>query len=96
MFDVLKCQFKVLIEETFQFHILNKAVLILIDLFEELKEVFTFERDPKEIGHLRLHVLKGEETDTLVHQFESFLSCSHKFKLLLNCIEHLVELDSLR
>ena len=47
MFDVLKCQLKVLIEETFQFHVLNKAVLVLIDLFKELKEVFSFQRDTK-------------------------------------------------
>jgi tRNA C32,U32 (ribose-2'-O)-methylase TrmJ len=77
MFDVLKCDLKVLIEETLEFHILNEAILVLIDLFEELKEVFTLQRDAKQVGHLRLHVLESEETHAFVHQFESLLSSCH-------------------
>jgi hypothetical protein len=67
MFNVLKCRFIVLIEETFKFHIFNEAILILIDFFEEFQEVLSFQRNSKEIRHLRLHVLKSEETDTSVH-----------------------------
>ena len=67
MLYVLKCGLIVLIEETFEFHILNEAILILIDFFEEFQEVLSFQRNAKEIWHLRLHVLKSEETDTSVH-----------------------------
>jgi hypothetical protein len=42
MFYVLKCCFIVLIEETFEFHIFNEAILILIDFFEEFQEVLSF------------------------------------------------------
>lgn len=94
--DVLKCDLKVLIEETFEFHILNKAVLVLIDLFEELKEIFSFQRDTEEVRHLRLHVLKSKETHAFVQLPESFLRSRHKFELLLDRIKHLIELDSLR
>ena len=94
--DVLKCHFKVLIEETFEFHILNKAILVLIDLFEELKEIFSFQRDTEEVRHLRLHVLESKETDTFVQLPESFLRSCHKIELLLDRKKHLIELDSLR
>ncbi len=95
-FDVLKCNLKVFIEETFEFHILYKAILVLIDLFEELKEIFSFQRDTEEVRHLRLHVLESKETHAFVQLPESFLRSCHKFELLLDCIEHLIELDSLR
>ena len=52
MLDVLKGHLKVFVEETFELHILNETILVLIDLFEELQEVFTFQRNAKEIRHL--------------------------------------------
>jgi hypothetical protein len=94
--DILKCHFKVLIEETFELNILNKAILVLIDLFEELKEIFSFQRDTDEVRHLRLHVLESKETHAFIQLPESFLRSCHKFELLLDRIKHLIELDSLR
>lgn len=93
--NVLKCHLVVFVEETFKFHILYETILVLIDLFKELEEVFSFQRHTKEIRHLRLHVLESEETNSFVHQSEGLLSSSYKLELLLNCIEHLIKLDSL-
>ena len=52
MFDVLKSHLEVFVEETLELHILDKTILVLIDFFEELQKVFTFQRNAKEIRHL--------------------------------------------
>lgn len=86
----LEGQVVILLVEFFKLLVLDKSILVRVDLFEQLQEILPLKRDAVNLRHHDLHVADSQEPDAaLVHSPKGILRSAYHLQLLLYRTEHL-------